>query len=69
MSYVRLQIHFMREKSHFPYILESGKPSLHEDIAAFSPFEPTLLFGSHIAASQPWALRNTLLCCFFERSP
>lgn len=69
VPYVRLQDHFMKEKSHFPYTPESGEPSLDEGIAAFPPPEPSLLPGPRNAASQPWALCNILFCCFFKRSP
>lgn len=66
VPYVRLQTYFMKEKSHFPYIPESGEPSLDEGIAAFLPPEPSFLPGSESAAPQPWALCNILFCCFFK---
>lgn len=43
----------MKEKSHFPYILESGKPSPHEGIAAFPPPEPSLLLGPILQHPSP----------------
>lgn len=69
VPYVRLQAHFMKEKSHFPYIPESGELNLDGGIAAFPPPETSLLPGPTSAASQPWPLHNILFCCLFKRSP
>lgn len=64
---VRLQTHSMKEKPHFPYITEPGEPSSDEGVAAFPP-KPSCLPGPRSAASQPWALHNTLCCCLCEGS-
>lgn len=57
----------MKEKPFFPYVPEPGEPSSDEGAAAFPP-KLSCLPGPKSAASQPWALHNTLCCCFCERS-